>query len=109
MGCEKGGPVEHAGLAEAVDDRLAPARPSRWWSPRPSPPAVDAIDQGPGVALQADLLHLGLGLRVVRPLASSRVGEVVGEALGRIVRDLQAVEAAHVAGGAGGDEHVAWW
>ena len=59
------------------------------------------------MALRADQLHFCLGGGVVGAAFGDGVGEVVGQALGRIVGDAHAVEAAHVAGGAGGDEHVA--
>ena len=55
----------------------------------------------------ADLLHLRLRALLVRPRLRDRVGEVVREPVGRIVRDLLAVDAAHVAGRAGRHEHVA--
>src|SRR5579859_1591452 len=69
--------------------------------------AVDAVDERRGMALRADLLHLGLGGGVVGAPIGNGVGEIVRKALGGIVSDPNAIDAAHVAGGAGGHEHVA--
>ncbi len=69
--------------------------------------AVDAVDQRLRVALRADLLHVDLRLQVVRSMSRDRVGKIPAEPVRRIVRDLQAVDAAHVARRAGGHEHVA--
>ena len=68
---------------------------------------VDAVDQCRGMALRANLFHLRLGRGEVRALFADGVRQVVGQTLRRIVRDAHAVDAAHVACGAGGDEHVA--
>ena len=59
------------------------------------------------MALRADLLHVHLRLQVVGPVRADCVGQVPAEAVGRIVRHLEAVDAAHVACGAGGHKHVA--
>ena len=68
---------------------------------------VDAIDERRRVALHAHLLHGRLRAIVVRPRLRDRIGEVVRQPIGRIVRHLLAVEPAHVAGRARRHEHVA--
>jgi len=67
---------------------------------------VHAVDDGLGVALRADLLHVGLRVDIIRPLAGNGVGQVERETLRRIVRHLVSIDAAHVTGGAGGNPHV---
>jgi hypothetical protein len=68
---------------------------------------VDAVDGGRGVTLLADLLHGGLRADVVGAFGGDGRREKPGEAVGRIVRDLEPIDAGHVAGGTGGDEHIA--
>ncbi len=68
---------------------------------------VNAVDKGLRVALRADLLHVDLGLQVVRTMRRNCVGKVPAEPVRWIVRNLEAVDAAHVASGAGGHKHVA--
>ena len=68
---------------------------------------VDSVDTRRGVALGADLLHIDLGLKVVWTMGRDSVGEIPAESIGRIVSNLQAVDAAHMAGRAGWHEHVA--
>ena len=68
---------------------------------------VEAVDVGCGVALQADGLHVVLGLVEVRPPVGDVGEEVVGEPLAGVVgRRERPSEAAHVAGGAGRHGHV---
>src|SRR5262245_41680814 len=67
---------------------------------------VDAIDDRGRVALHAGLFHVRLREREARTLGRNLGREQVREPLARVVRDLLAVQSAHVAGGAGGDEHV---
>ena len=68
---------------------------------------VDAVDQGLRVALRADLFHAGLRAQIVGTFLADGVGQVPAEAVGGVVGYLQAVDAAHVTGGAGGHEHIA--
>jgi len=58
------------------------------------------------MALGANLFHAGLGAQVIGALGADGVGQVPAEAVGGVVGDLEAVDSAHVAGGAGGHEHV---
>ena len=68
---------------------------------------IDAVNGGLSVALRADLLHVDLRLEIVGPMGADGVGKIPTEPVGRIVRDLESVDAAHMAGGAGGHKHIA--
>ena len=58
------------------------------------------------MALRADLLHVDLGLQIVWAMSGYRVGEVPSEPVGWIVRNLEAVDAAHVTSCTGWHKHI---
>jgi hypothetical protein len=58
------------------------------------------------MALRADLFHVDLGLDVVGAMSGNRIRKVPAEPVGRIVCNLEAVDATHVAGRAGRHKHI---
>jgi len=68
--------------------------------------AVDPINQSLRMALGADLLHVDLGLQVVRAMSRNSIGKIPAEPVRRIVRNLEAIDAAHVAGCTGWHKHI---
>ena len=71
------------------------------------PCVVNAVNKGLRVALRANLLHVDLGLQVIRTMSRNCVGKVPAQPVRWIVCNLKAVDAAHVARGASGHKHVA--
>jgi|CZKL01.1.fsa_nt_gi hypothetical protein len=67
---------------------------------------VNAVNKGLRVALRADLLHVDLGLQVIRTMSGNCIGKVPAEPVRWIVRNLEAVDAAHVTRCAGRNEHI---
>ena len=67
---------------------------------------VNAIHERRRVALQADVLHLRPRAFRIRTFLGDFGEQIIREPLGWVVGDAAAVESAHVAGRAGGDEHV---
>src|SRR5215469_3842777 len=68
---------------------------------------INALDEGTRMTLIADLLHVELGLLIVGAMLRDRIGEEVGEPLTRVVSHFLAVNAGHVARGAGRNKHIA--
>src|SRR5579863_3296613 len=68
--------------------------------------AVDPVNQRLRMALGADLLHVDLRLQVVRAMRRDGIGEVPAESIRWIVRNLEAIDAAHVTSRTGWHKHV---
>src|SRR6185369_17235367 len=68
--------------------------------------SVDAVNQNLRVALSTDLLHIDLGLEVVRSMSCDCVRKVPTEPVRWVVRDLESIDAAQVARSAGWHKHV---
>ena len=68
---------------------------------------VDAIDAVLCMALRADLLHVDLRLQVVGTVGTDSVSKVPAKAVRGVMSYFEPVDAAHVAGSAGGNKHVA--
>src|ERR1700733_6848729 len=101
-GLRKRRPGEHAFLAQPIHQILGGVNPAIGGLYNLFGLAVDPVYHGRGMALRAHLLHLGLGSGIVWTLLANGVRQVVGQPLRWIVGDPQAVEAAHMTGGAGG-------
>ena len=107
MVCVKGGPVKDAIFVKVVHD--VPWRRESWrlcFAIDLLALVINPVDQGLRMALRTDLFHVDLGLKVVRTMGRNCVGEVPAEPVRRIVGNLEAVDAAHVARCAGWHKHV---
>src|SRR5215469_14476049 len=94
MGWEKGGPERVPFLCRPSMTACAYAH------------AEKAVEDTRRMTLRADLLGGGLSLGIVGRLSVVALARIVGETLRRIVGELLAIEAAHVASGAGGHKHL---
>ena len=106
MVCVNGGPERRAVLTQVIHDRLGGKDLCVGALDNLFSLAVDPIDQGLRVALCTDLLHIDLRLQVVRAMRRNCISKVPAEPVRRVMGNLEAVDAAHVARSAGGHKHV---
>ena len=105
--CVNGGPERRAILAQVIHDRLGSKNLRVGALDNLFALTIDAIDQRLRMALCTDLLHIDLRLQVVRAMSGDCISKIPAEPVRWVVRNLEAVDATHVARSAGGHEHVA--
>ena len=97
---------ERAVVVKAIDDRLGGKNLCVGTFDDLLAMVINAVNEDLSMALRANLLHVDLGLQVVRAMGGNCIGKVPAEPVRWIVRNLEAIDTAHVTRCAGGHEHI---